>query len=140
MMLHRRCRRVLRLGFLELVVGMLPSVAGTGLYRGHFIGTFHLSHFYPVDGDGYWWVEADDAIWPLVWAHALGDPPVVTVYMEVEGDLQPNVATELTSPVSDPIRIPPRGGTSTKLVLRQIQDIRPVPADQFSQLAGTSDD
>ena len=130
----------LRLGIFGLVLGMLPSLAGTEIYRGYFIGTFHLSHFYPAGGDGYWWVEADDATWPLVWAHGLGDPPVVTVYMEVEGDLRPNVATELTSPVSDPIKIPPRGNTSTKLVVRQIQSIRPVPSDEFHQLAGISVD
>lgn len=119
---------------------MTPSIARTGRYRGYFIGTFHLSHFYPDDDNGYWWVEADDATWPLVWDHAVGDPPVVTVYMEVEGDLQPNVAKELTSPEGDPIRIPARGATTTKLFLRQIQSIRPVPSDEFNQLAGVSED
>ena len=119
---------------------MLPSLAGTEIYRGYFIGTFHLSHFYPVDGDGYWWVEADEAIWPQIWTHAVGDPPVVTVYMEVEGDLQPNLAKELTSPEGDIIKIPPRGATSTKLVVGKIQNIRPVPTDEFEQFAGIAED
>jgi hypothetical protein len=117
---------------------MSPSSSDNELYCGYFIASFHLSHFYPVGGEGHWWVEADDAIWPLVWAHGVDDPPVVTVYMEVKGDLQPNVAKELTSPEGDHIRVPPRGATSTKLVVSHIQTIRPVPFDDFNRLAGIS--
>ena len=117
---------------------MSPSLSDSEVYRGYFIGTFHLSHFYPAGGEGYWWVEADDDIWPQIWSHGVDDPPVVTVYMEVKGALQPNVATELTSPEGDHIRVPPRGATDTKLVVGEIQLIRPVPFDDFNRLAGIS--
>jgi hypothetical protein len=119
---------------------MSPSLSDSEIYRGYFIGTFHLSHFYPAGGDGYWWVEADDALWPEVWTHGEEEPPVVTVYMEVTGSLLPNVATELTTPEGDVVWVPPRGATDTKLVITGIQAIRPVPFDDFNRLAGISAD
>jgi len=117
---------------------MSPSLADAELYRGYFIGTFHLSHFYPIGAEGYWWVEADDATWPQVWAHGVDDPPMVTVYMEVKGQLQPNVAKEVTSPEGELLRVPPRGATSTKLIVSEIQSIQPVAFDDFNRLAGIS--
>jgi hypothetical protein len=119
---------------------MLPSSERTEVYRGYFIGTFHLNHFYPEDGQGHWWVESDEATWPQVWAHAVGDPPVVTVYMEVEGDLLPNIARQVTSPEGDPVRIPARGATDKRLILKQIRDIRPIPRDDFNRHTGFQDD
>ncbi|MGE0665536.1 MAG: hypothetical protein AB7O49_03160 [Sphingomonadales bacterium] len=85
-------------------------------------------------------METEEAIWDAVWAHGEGDPPVVTVHIEVEGAVEPNVAEELIGPDGDPIRVPPRGATDKRLVVSRIRDIRPIPRDQFNQLAGVAGD
>lgn len=119
---------------------MRPSRADNEVYRGYFIGTFHLNHFYPEDGQGHWWVETDEATWDAVWVHGTGDPPVVTVYLEVEGEVEPNVARVITTPEGDPVRIPARGGTDKRLVVSQIRDIRPIPRAEFNEITGVADD
>jgi hypothetical protein len=119
---------------------MLPSGVDTEIFRGYFIGTFHMNHFFPEGGEGYWWLETDESTWDSVWVHGVGDPPVVTVHMEVEGVLEPNVAEELIGPDGDPIRVPPRGATDKRLVVSRIRDIRPIPRDDFNRITGVSDD
>lgn len=103
---------------------------GAAIYYGVFRSGFEASHFYTYDGQGPWWLIADNDTWPSLQAHYVDGPGRsggVLVSLTVVGQLE--------APSSSLDHI---GKFAHSLRTLSVSDVEPITREAFDAVAAKS--